>query len=123
MGEHMRLLVELCNALKLERVNKLVLEFGVDHPMRCYALTYPHPDASSTALVKLVSEVAVSSRAEVVATPLSMTDAARMLANAVLAGEIEAARALADEIVEHCAAPGSPRPPHTPVVFRVSLSP
>lgn len=36
------------------------------------------------------------------AAPRTMSDTSRMLAKAVLAGELEAARALADEIVEQC---------------------
>ncbi len=82
-------------------VAHLVVDIPVDGTVRVYAVLYPNPDFLPP-LVKAVQAVSVSERGEITAAPLSLTDTSRMLANAVLAGEVEAARALADEIIEHC---------------------
>ncbi len=99
---HMGELRELCAALGLKdaAVNKLVIEIPVDGAVRCYAVTYPVAE-SFNALVKFVRAVEVSDRGEVSAVPLSTSDTAKMLARAVLDDDLVAAKALADEIVEH----------------------
>ncbi len=94
--DHIPQINQLCKALGMDAamVHRLVLDLPVDGPVMCYAITFPSAEVFNP-LVKFV-------QGAITTTPLPMSDTARMLANAVLAGELEAARALADEIVAEC---------------------
>jgi hypothetical protein len=101
LATHHEGILAICDALNLKNVSKLVLEISVGEPLRCYAVTYPKPEVYNP-LVKYLVAAHVTDQADVVKTPLSMTQNAVMLANAVLAGDTSAACALADEIVAEC---------------------
>jgi hypothetical protein len=96
----MRELITACG-LDPAMVTRLVIDLPVDNVARIYVTALP-PHTIFGPLVKLVSDIHISEKGEITTTPLSLTDTSRMLANAVLAGELEAARALADDVIEHC---------------------
>ena len=99
------LMQDLCRAIGIDPgiTSRLVIDLPVNGACVCYAITYP-PAAETVLppLIKLVQGITISERGDISTTPLPLTDTSRMLARAVLAGELEAARALADEIIEHC---------------------
>ncbi len=100
---HLPAFRELLHALGLGfvPVSHLVIDIPVDGIVRCYAVAFPPPE-SVPAMVRFVQAVSVSEKGEITTSPLPFTQNAVMLAHAVLAGEIDAARGLADEIIGEC---------------------